>query len=366
MQIAVVSYCLPIVAVGGIAIVVLGGAKRAGDPSSTAIFLAALAVFFTTVVGALLGFKAADRAEPRRRAGLRRSRGSRSCARCGSSPRCPRSSTRCRSRCRPRSSARCSASTWARTDRGVGITLIRLQGNLDSARVWAVFLLCARRRAGRLRARRPGRAAVTPWVSGRRCGMTDVDPTAPTPPRRAALGRATAVSRAIGRSLLNAAAHARRSCSRCGRRSSASPASRRTSPRARPTSGSSSSRRRRRTPPRTAPSCSPLLAQTLAGRRARLRRRACSSPIVPGRAVHAVAAGRGGRDAARAAAAQRPARRDRAGHHPDHRPRDHGIRRRDRHASSCCSPRSPSILFGLSRREPAEPRPRARLRRRSR
>ena len=61
-QVAVVSYCLPVVAVGGIAIVVLGGAKRPGDPSSTAIFLAALAVFFTTVVGALLGFKSADKA----------------------------------------------------------------------------------------------------------------------------------------------------------------------------------------------------------------------------------------------------------------------------------------------------------------
>ena len=53
---------LPLVAVGGISIVVLGGATRPGDPSTTAIFLAALAVFFTTVVGALLGFKAADRA----------------------------------------------------------------------------------------------------------------------------------------------------------------------------------------------------------------------------------------------------------------------------------------------------------------
>src|SRR4029453_13188124 len=53
-QIAVVSYCLPVVAVGGIAIVILGGAKHPGDPSATAIFLAALAVFFTTVPRALL------------------------------------------------------------------------------------------------------------------------------------------------------------------------------------------------------------------------------------------------------------------------------------------------------------------------
>ena len=60
MQLAVITYCVPIVAIGGIAIVVLGGAKTTGDPSATAIFLAALSVFFTTVVGALRGLKAAD------------------------------------------------------------------------------------------------------------------------------------------------------------------------------------------------------------------------------------------------------------------------------------------------------------------
>ncbi|WP_278256880.1 hypothetical protein [Nocardioides convexus] len=62
VQVAVVTYCLPLVAVGGISIVALGGATEPGDPSATAIFLAALSVFFTTVVGALLGFKAADKA----------------------------------------------------------------------------------------------------------------------------------------------------------------------------------------------------------------------------------------------------------------------------------------------------------------
>ncbi len=61
-QIAVITYCLPIVAVGAIAIVLLGGAKHAGDPSATAIFLSALVIFFTTVVGTLLGFKSADKA----------------------------------------------------------------------------------------------------------------------------------------------------------------------------------------------------------------------------------------------------------------------------------------------------------------
>ncbi|WP_240771301.1 ABC transporter permease subunit [Nocardioides sp. GY 10113] len=62
VQIAVVTYCLPIVAVGGIAIIVLGGADEPGGRSSTAVFLAALCCFFTTVVGALLGFRSADRA----------------------------------------------------------------------------------------------------------------------------------------------------------------------------------------------------------------------------------------------------------------------------------------------------------------
>jgi ABC-type nitrate/sulfonate/bicarbonate transport system permease component len=61
-QVAVITYCIPIVAIGPLALIILGGAERAGDPSKTAIFLAALSVFFTTVVGTLLGLKAADRA----------------------------------------------------------------------------------------------------------------------------------------------------------------------------------------------------------------------------------------------------------------------------------------------------------------
>ena len=62
VQIAVVTYCLPIVAIGGIAIIVLGGATETGGTSSTAVFLAALCCFFITVVGAILGFKSADQA----------------------------------------------------------------------------------------------------------------------------------------------------------------------------------------------------------------------------------------------------------------------------------------------------------------
>jgi ABC-type nitrate/sulfonate/bicarbonate transport system permease component len=61
MQLAILTYCVPIVAIGMLA-VVLFGAPPVGDPSGTAVFLAGLSVFFTTVVGALLGLKSADKA----------------------------------------------------------------------------------------------------------------------------------------------------------------------------------------------------------------------------------------------------------------------------------------------------------------
>jgi ABC-type nitrate/sulfonate/bicarbonate transport system permease component len=60
-QIAVITYCIPIVAIGPLVLIVLGGASAPGEPSSTAVFLAAFSVFFTTVVGTLLGLKAADK-----------------------------------------------------------------------------------------------------------------------------------------------------------------------------------------------------------------------------------------------------------------------------------------------------------------
>ncbi|GIG55230.1 ABC transporter permease [Demequina activiva] len=61
MQLAVVSYCIPIVAIGPLLLLILG-IPAPGEPSSTAIFLAAMSVFFTTVVGSLLGLKSADKA----------------------------------------------------------------------------------------------------------------------------------------------------------------------------------------------------------------------------------------------------------------------------------------------------------------
>lgn len=56
-QIAVISYCIPLTAIGPIVFIVAGPGSRL--PSIT---LAAMSVFFTTVVGCLLGLRAADRA----------------------------------------------------------------------------------------------------------------------------------------------------------------------------------------------------------------------------------------------------------------------------------------------------------------
>lgn len=58
-QVAVISYCIPLVAITPILYIVLG-APEPGDPSATAVVLAALSCFFTTVVGAVLGLRSAD------------------------------------------------------------------------------------------------------------------------------------------------------------------------------------------------------------------------------------------------------------------------------------------------------------------
>jgi ABC-type nitrate/sulfonate/bicarbonate transport system permease component len=54
-QIAIVTYCLPLVAIGPILVLV------SSSPEVPSIILAALSVFFTTSVGALLGLRAAPR-----------------------------------------------------------------------------------------------------------------------------------------------------------------------------------------------------------------------------------------------------------------------------------------------------------------
>lgn len=59
-QVAVISYCVPVVAVVPILYIILGPPETATDPSPTAVVLAGVSVFFTTVVGAMLGFRSAD------------------------------------------------------------------------------------------------------------------------------------------------------------------------------------------------------------------------------------------------------------------------------------------------------------------
>lgn len=61
MQIAVVSYCIPIVAIGPI-VRIINGAPAPGQPSGTAVFLAAMLVVFTTLLGSLLGLRSAAQA----------------------------------------------------------------------------------------------------------------------------------------------------------------------------------------------------------------------------------------------------------------------------------------------------------------
>ncbi|WP_062201573.1 ABC transporter permease [Demequina salsinemoris] len=60
-QIAVITYCVPIVAIGPLAVIIFEVPSK-GEPSGTATFMAGLSVFFTTVVGSLLGLHAADKA----------------------------------------------------------------------------------------------------------------------------------------------------------------------------------------------------------------------------------------------------------------------------------------------------------------
>jgi ABC-type nitrate/sulfonate/bicarbonate transport system permease component len=56
-QIAIVTYCIPLVAIGPVVVIVAGRTA----PSGASVVLAGMSVFFTTVVGALVGLRAAPR-----------------------------------------------------------------------------------------------------------------------------------------------------------------------------------------------------------------------------------------------------------------------------------------------------------------
>lgn len=57
-QVAIVTYCIPLVAIGPVVVIVAGR----DWPDGASIVLAGMSVFFTTVVGCLLGLRAAPRA----------------------------------------------------------------------------------------------------------------------------------------------------------------------------------------------------------------------------------------------------------------------------------------------------------------
>lgn len=59
-QIAIISYLVPIVAIGPIVRLIVG-APGPGEPAGAAVVLAALSVLFTTYIGAVTGVKSTDR-----------------------------------------------------------------------------------------------------------------------------------------------------------------------------------------------------------------------------------------------------------------------------------------------------------------
>lgn len=165
-QVAVVSYCLPIVAVGGISVVVLGGAKNPGDPSATAIFLSALVCVFTTVVGAILGFKSADKASldvVRVFGGGRWTQ----LVKVRLIAALPAILNALQIAVPTAFLGAVLGEYLGSITAGVGPTLIRLQGQLDSAGVWSVFLLAAVFALAAYGIVGLLVRLVTPWVSGK-------------------------------------------------------------------------------------------------------------------------------------------------------------------------------------------------------
>ncbi len=142
MQIAVVTYCMPIVAIGGIAVVTLGGAQAPGDPSKTSILLAAEVVFFTTVSGALLGFKSATKAslDVVRVYGGSRLTQLRKVRLIAALP----AILNALQIAVPTSILGAVLGEYlGKTDRSVGSILIRFQSTGDSVRMWAFFVVCS-------------------------------------------------------------------------------------------------------------------------------------------------------------------------------------------------------------------------------
>ncbi|MCU1438162.1 MAG: transporter permease [Naasia sp.] len=165
-QLAVVTYCVPIVAIGPLAIVILGGARQAGDTSATAVFFAALSVVFTTVVGALLGLRAADRAAldvvtvygGSRLTQLRKVR---------LIAALPSILNSLQIAVPAAFLGAILGEYFGKIDRGVGPMLVASQVSLNSPRVWALFLLCALVAIAGFAIVGLVARLVAPWSSGR-------------------------------------------------------------------------------------------------------------------------------------------------------------------------------------------------------
>ncbi len=165
-QLAVITYCVPIVAIGPLVLIILGGAKTAGEPSGTAVFLAGLSVFFTTVVGALLGFKAADTAAldvvavygGSKLTQLRKVR---------LIAALPNILNALQIAVPAAFLGAILGEYFGKIEVGVGPILVAAQVSLNSPRVWALFLLCAAvALAGYALVGLIARV-VTPWTSGK-------------------------------------------------------------------------------------------------------------------------------------------------------------------------------------------------------
>ncbi len=165
-QVAVITYCVPIVAIGPLAIVILGGAREAGDTSATAVFFAALSVVFTTVVGTLLGLKAADRAAldvvsvygGSRLTQLRKVR---------LIAALPAILNALQIAVPAAFLGAILGEYFGKIDRGVGPMLVASQVSLNSPRVWALFLLCAVVAIAGFAMVGLVARLVAPWSSGR-------------------------------------------------------------------------------------------------------------------------------------------------------------------------------------------------------
>lgn len=168
-QLAVVTYCVPIVAIGTLVLLIMGGAEAPGLPSATAVFLAGLSVFFTTVVGSLLGLKAADKASldvvtvygGTRLTQLRKVR---------LIAALPNILSALQIAVPAAFLGAILGEYFGKIETGVGPILVAAQVSLNSPRVWALFLLCAGVALlgygivgliGRL---------VAPWSSGKQSG----------------------------------------------------------------------------------------------------------------------------------------------------------------------------------------------------